>query len=240
MVCYLGAPAANPWLGGVQSSALEESMDQSQSRKGARSTRAIGEFLLIVAGVSVALGAEALWETRQDRTREAEYIAQVRSDLSENTLRLREALELEEMTHLSIQTAIDAVVQQERISPDSAQAWLHDRRGLNYADPRPLTGTFSALIAYLPQLIYDHAEYDRWVHLYLPHMERLREIGIGVHPRNSSPVFPTNYALLYASTNPDVLAALHGVLQKHRNRRIYLDRMLESTRELADLMAIPN
>jgi hypothetical protein len=233
-------------------------VNQNRSQKSIQIRRVVGEFLLIVAGVSVALGAEALWEARLDRIREAEYLDQVRSDLAENERRLLEAIDSEEMTHVSIQTAIDAVVQRRTISPDSAQAWLHDRKGLGYSDPRPLTGTFSALIStgdlrlvrdpsireglitYLPQLQYDHAEFDRWVQLFIPHIETLRAIGIEVSDQGLAPTNPTKFALARASTNPAVLVALHGVLQKHRNRRIYLDRMLDATRELSDRLAVPN
>ncbi len=56
----------------------------------------VGEFVLIMAGVTVALGADALRSARQDRMREEEYLEQLRSDLAENRERLVAAIEDEE------------------------------------------------------------------------------------------------------------------------------------------------
>lgn len=227
-------------------------MNQVQS--GARFGRLFVEFLLIVAGVSVALAADAFWEFRTEVQREAEYLGQIRSDLTENERRLLAALEDEDMIEASVQRAIDAFVLAQSVSPDSAQAWFHTRRGLNYADPRLLTGTIDALIStgdlrlirdpsvrqglmsYLPKIEQDRAEFDRWVGLGVDHVEQLRIIGLRASPDGVRPDFPANAALTHARREPEVLEALHGLLQKHRVRQVYLERMLESSRSLSELL----
>src|SRR5687767_7199590 len=54
--------------------------------------RLAAEFAVIVIGVLVALGAQALWEHRQDRGRERAYLRQLLSDTRENELRLDTAI----------------------------------------------------------------------------------------------------------------------------------------------------
>ena len=161
----------------------------AEDQSGARFGRLFVEFLLIVAGVSVALAADAFWEFRTGLEREAEYLDQIRSDLSENERRLLAALEDEDMTEASVQLAIGAVVSAQPVSADSVQEWFHGRRGLSYADPRLLTGTLDALVntgdlrlirdpfvrqgllSYLPKIEQDRAEYDRWAGLGVDHIE---------------------------------------------------------------------
>lgn len=226
----------------------------SGERGGGRLRRGLAEFFLIVAGVSVALGADALWEYRSELDREREYLEQIRADLTANIGSLEEALSSEAMTESAVQSAIDAVVSGGPIAPDSVQLWLHERRGLSYADPRLLTGTIDALVntgdlrlvrdasirqglvSYLPRIEQDQSEFDRWVGLGIDHIEQLRIIGMRASPAGTRPDLPANYALTHASEDPGVLEALHGLLQKQRGRRVYLERMLESTQILSELL----
>jgi hypothetical protein len=85
-------------------------------------TRLVGEFLLIVGGVSVALAADSLWSARQDRVRETEYFEQLRSDLAENRVRLEAAIDDEETIGAAARSALHAVRSGEPISLDSARA----------------------------------------------------------------------------------------------------------------------
>jgi hypothetical protein len=216
-----------------------------------------GEFFLIVAGVSVALAAESAWGIRKDRILESEYLAQIQADLAENEKRLLVAIALEEMQRAAAQAAFDAVSERRPIPPDSANAWLHERRGLNYSDPRLLTGSVSALIgtgdvrlvrdpvvrkaimAYLPQISADQAEFDRWVeHLLMP-LERLRAVGLRIPLSGYSHPSPSVRAVSATSPDPEVLTALDGIKFSHGERLLYLNRMLAATRELADELLQP-
>src|SRR4051812_47630658 len=49
---------------------------------------AAAQLLLIVTGVLVALGAQAMWNDHQDRARETDYMRQLRSDLVETVTSL--------------------------------------------------------------------------------------------------------------------------------------------------------
>jgi hypothetical protein len=109
-------------------------------------SRLIAEFLLIVAGVTVALGADSLWSIRQDHARESEYLEQLRADLAENRARLDAAILDEETLGAAALAALEALARESPITADSARAWLVERRGFMYSDPRLLTGTFSGLI----------------------------------------------------------------------------------------------
>ncbi len=160
-----------------------------------RFRRAATEFVLIVTGVSVALGAQSLWDFGQDRDAEREYLSQLQSDLAENQRRLRDALELEEQQAAAAQAALNALAAGAEVPADSAQVWLMERRGLFYSDPRPITGTFSALvetgdlrlirdsekrnaiISYLAQIGADKTEFDRFVDDHLFALRIIRAAG---------------------------------------------------------------
>ena len=207
----------------------------------------LAEFLLIVAGVTVALGADSLWSLRQDRARESEYLEQLRADLTENRTRLVAAISDEETLGAAALTAMKALASGTPISADSARAWLVERRGFNYSDPRLLTGTFSglvesgdlrlirdpdvrtAIIAYLPQITADRAEFDRWVDAFIEGVRAFRPVVLdlpeyyprvgeaGVHALSAVPVHPLMGQVLDASVWTNEI------------RLIYLRRMLAAT-----------
>jgi hypothetical protein len=219
--------------------------------------RALGEFLLIVAGVSVALGAESLFGLRQERVREADHLAQIRSDVEENERRLVEAIALEESRRGSAQIAFEAANARQVISADSAQAWLIERRGLYAADPRLLTGSLSALIgtgdlrliqdrgvraalvAYVPQVVSDRTEFDRWTQHQVLFLTSLHRVGVSEGSPGDLSQHPAVSALSAAPLNPEVLIALEGVLWTARNRLTYLNRMLDATRQLLNGLPAP-
>ena len=224
------------------------------------------EFVLIVAGVSVALGADSVWEWRQDRQREAEYLAQLSEDLDENAGRLRAAIELEESQRRAAITAFEAVAGGVEVSPDSARSWLLDRRGLYYSDPRLVTGTFTALVStgdvglirdpairravvgYVPKVQDDMEEFDRWVDRLIEYNAGLRRIGLAVEEApettidRSAPLAelsrgdPSVSALANTRGDAGVLTSLDGVLFTILPRLTYLRSMLDSTTELYDLL----
>jgi hypothetical protein len=218
-----------------------------------RASRALGEFLLIVAGVTVALGAESLWAARLDRLREAEYMEQLRSDLAENQRRLDVAILDEETIGAAALTALQAVMSGEPIPVDSAQAWVVERRGLFYSDPRLLTGTFSglvesgdlrlvrdptirkAIIAYVPQVVSDRAEFDRWVDTFIAGLVKYRP-----SPRRGAVEDPTTFqetVNLVASGSPVAAELLDHAIWTNTVRLIYLRRMLAATDSVASVLA---
>ena len=100
------------------------------SRQGeAGRSRLAAEFLLIFAGVTVALGADSLWSLRQDHARESAYLEQLRGDLAENRARLDAAILDEETLGVAALSALEALRRGSPIPADSARAWLVERRG---------------------------------------------------------------------------------------------------------------
>src|SRR5262245_6959792 len=94
-----------------------------------RARRWFSEFIVIVAGVIAALGADSLWDAWQDRQSEQVYLQQLRSDIGENVRRLEAAIALETKQHEAGETAYRAVLGQQVITTDSAYAWMITRRG---------------------------------------------------------------------------------------------------------------
>jgi hypothetical protein len=217
----------------------------------ARLYRLFGDFVLIVAGVTVALGADSLWGIRQEHIAEAEYLAQLGSDLEENERRLVSAIKLEEVQGAAARQAFRAVAAGRGVAPDSAQAWLVERRGVYYSDPRLLTGTISALletgdiglvrdpglrqavVAYLPQITHDQAQFDRWADRGMDHLDALRAAGVGPGLTWASLVEPAVRAIVTSSGEQEILVALDGAVYANQIRLVYLGRMLDATKELA-------
>lgn len=222
-----------------------------------RFRRLLGEFALIVAGVTVALGADSLWDYWQDRVAEREYLTQLESDLVENQRRMDEAIELEKLQSAAGQSALKAIVAGGAIDADSAQAWLIERRALFYSDPRPLTGTFTALvetgdlrvirdpkkrkavIGYLSQITADKAEFDRFVDQTMGYIAQFREAGTGPDRAWASLGASAVRALLEDPRNPVLSTALEGLITSCEIRLVYLNRMVEATVEALDLVALP-
>ncbi len=215
-----------------------------------RARRAVAEFLLIVAGVSVALTADSVWDYRQDRMAETEYLAQLRTDLAETRQRLTDARTLEQQQHAAGVAALSALASAEVVSPDSARSWLIDRRGLYYSDPRPITGTLSALVqtgdlrliraadqrnaivSYLAQITEDKREFDRFVDESLVAIRMIRAAG-------ATPARPWGLigdaavrALVGRPVDPAVPTALEHVITAAEIRQVYLSRMIEATQSI--------
>lgn len=222
--------------------------DARVSRAG-RARSALAEFLLIVAGVSVALAAESLWSARQDSILEAEYLKQLSSDLEENRLRLLAAVRDEEMIGTAALTALTAIRSGEAVSADSARAWSQERRGLYYSDPRLLTGTFSGLVdsgdlhlirdpqirkavlAYPPQISQDKAEFDRWVDTYIQILKPYRKVALEADVYRAELGESGVVALTGNPVDPLMLEVLDGQIWTNQVRLIYLRRMLEATED---------
>jgi hypothetical protein len=212
-----------------------------------RSRRLVGEFLLIVAGVTVALAADSWRAARGEHEREADYLAQLRADLSENRQRLESSIEREKMQGEAALAALRAVQEGRAISLDSALVWMVDRRAFAYSDPRLLTGTFSGIIAsgdihlvrdpgirttilaYLPQIDEDKAEFDRWVDFYLEGAASLRRAASDRVDYAPDPGVPAAHLLVNNPSHPSVLPSLDAAVFANEARSEYLRRMLAAT-----------
>ena len=216
-----------------------------------RFARAASEFVLIVAGVSVALAADSLWDFRQDRAAEREYLAQLRADLTENETRLVAALDLERQQAQAAQRALDALATGGPIAPDSAQLWLMEERGLFYSDPRPITGTLSALVqtgdlrlirdletrnalvSYLAQITADKTEFDRFVDESLTGIRMLRASGAAPAVAWGELGDAAIRGFLRRPVPTDAPIALEHIITASELRQVYLTRMLEATEATA-------
>lgn len=213
------------------------------------------EFVLVVVGVSVALGADSLRAAHEDRVREAEYLEQLTADLKENQARLAAAILDEETLGAAAVTAMNALKSGAVISPDSARAWLVERRGLYYSDPRVLTGTFSglvdsgdlrlihdpvvrgAIVAYVPQISADQAEFGRFVDTFIEGLKSARLVIQGLP--EYEPVISDGAvaAFIHRPADARMVTALDLAIWSNQIRLIYLGRMLEATNRTAEIMA---
>lgn len=213
------------------------------------------EFIVIVAGVIVALGANAMWGDWQDRRAEHAYLDQLRGDLDENLVRLRDAMKLEDTQHAAAGAAYAAVVRGDNISKDSAAAWMVTRRGVYYSDPRLLTGTVTTLIStgdlklirnsslrqsiagYSTRIQEDREEFNRFVASLQPPFDALREEGFRQHGTIADRAgFAAVVAAVTGRPGVAVQHALDGVLIASEIRSVYLKRMLETTQTLREAL----
>jgi hypothetical protein len=228
---------------------------EQKSKRRWNAERWISEFVVIVAGVLVALSANSLWEGWHESRTERVYIEQLRIDMDENVRRLQAAIALEIQQQKAATAAFQAVTSGQPISRDSAQAWLITRRGVYYSDPRLLTGTVTELIStgnlrllrnaalrqavagYATRIREDRDEFDRFVASLQPPFEVLRNEGF----RNNPPGFPREdfgavVAAVTGTPGKEVLAALDGVLIASEIRSFYLRSMLQTSEQLRKLL----
>ena len=107
--------------------------------------RAIRDVALIVAGVLIALAANAWWQARQDQARARDYITQLLADVRENERTLRSAFELDSTTAHGVQRLLSGLDRVPAPPRDSLRVWMQ-RPPVFYSDPRPRLGTVNALI----------------------------------------------------------------------------------------------
>jgi hypothetical protein len=106
---------------------------------------AVREFVVIVAGVLVALGAQSWWENRQERQREQEYLQQLLADTRENERRLNEAIAQDSISGQAITRVLRALQAPDALPPtDSLVRWI--LRAGRASDFQPLTGTSGAMM----------------------------------------------------------------------------------------------
>lgn len=107
---------------------------------------AFGEFVLIVAGVIVALAATAWWDGRQDRQRERDYLLQLLEDTRENDRRLRAATDEDGNRYRMVERIVQALTPNRPLPPDDSLRFWWSQGPLGFSDPRLVLGTLRALI----------------------------------------------------------------------------------------------
>lgn len=102
--------------------------------------RVLGELVVIVAGVLIALALDSWWESHQDRERESAYLSQLLKDLRETEARLQTVIDGDSSMLQQVSSVLDRALNGPLPSPDSL--------GLptGYTQFRPLTGTQAALV----------------------------------------------------------------------------------------------
>jgi hypothetical protein len=107
--------------------------------------RAIRDVALIVAGVLIALAANAWWQARADQARARVYVTQLLADVRANELELRSAFQLDSTTAVGMQRLLNALDRVPAPPRDSLREWMQ-RPPVFYSNPRPHLGTVNALM----------------------------------------------------------------------------------------------
>jgi hypothetical protein len=102
------------------------------------------EFLVVVAGVLVALAVQAWYEGRRDAERERAYLLQLAADLRDTERLLDTADVANRASTLAAARFVRAFYEPTRPPRDSVLAWYG--RASSYETVRPVTGTVEALI----------------------------------------------------------------------------------------------
>jgi hypothetical protein len=103
------------------------------------------EFAVIVTGVLVALGAQAWWESREERQREQEYLRQLLSEIRVNEARLVDAIRQDSVGGAAVDRALEVIDGNGPLPPaDSMVSWVS--RAGSASDFKPLSGTYRALL----------------------------------------------------------------------------------------------
>lgn len=103
------------------------------------------EFLVVVAGILVALGLQAWWQERQDATRGAEFQRQILSDARATERSLRESIAQDRAHYTATRLLSAALYAPEVPTRGQTLQWLQSYSGW-IADPRPVVGNVNALI----------------------------------------------------------------------------------------------
>jgi hypothetical protein len=108
---------------------------------------AVGEFVLIVTGVLVAMAANSWWESRRDRTREETYVIQLLADTRANQVRVDSAIAADSVAQRSTGRLLGTL--SGNVPPatrDSTPRGIQGADAFSSPDFRPLLGTYTALL----------------------------------------------------------------------------------------------
>jgi len=103
------------------------------------------EFLVVVAGILVALGLQAWWQDRQDSSRGADYQKQILSDVRATERSLRESIVIDQAHYAANRLLSTALYAPDGPTREQSLQWLQSYSGW-IADPRPVLGNVNALI----------------------------------------------------------------------------------------------
>jgi hypothetical protein len=103
------------------------------------------EFIVVVAGILVALGLQAWWQNRQDSSRGAEHQQQILADVRATERTLRESIAIDRAHYATTRLLSTALYAPDPPTPEQTLAWLRSYSGW-IADPRPVVGNLNALI----------------------------------------------------------------------------------------------
>lgn len=103
------------------------------------------EFLVVVAGILVALGLQAWWQDRQDASRGAQYQQQVLSDVLATERTLRDSIAIDRSNYSAAKLLGTALYAPGIPTREQTLQWLTSHSGW-IADPRPVLGNVNALI----------------------------------------------------------------------------------------------
>jgi hypothetical protein len=107
--------------------------------------RLAAEFIVIVAGVLIALGVDAARDAHVDQVRADAYLRQLRTDLSVTAAGLAEAISVDQRARDGADRAIEAFNSPRLPPSDSLAAWIAAATNSS-ADFYPTMGTVTALI----------------------------------------------------------------------------------------------
>lgn len=105
---------------------------------------ALSGLVVIVFGVLIALGAEALWSERGDRLRERDLLGDLLEEFNENEARLLTDISANEMASAAAFEWVDAMTSATRPPPDSLQELFE--LAANDARFDPVTGAIRSLV----------------------------------------------------------------------------------------------
>jgi hypothetical protein len=104
------------------------------------------EFLIIVAGVLVALAAQAWWQQRDNRAREHDYLRQLLDETRQNEDRISDALGFDSAVYAMQSRLVQAFRSPGPLPPnDSLAAWMVGT--LASSNLQLLTGTYEAIVS---------------------------------------------------------------------------------------------
>jgi hypothetical protein len=212
------------------------------------------EFALIVAGVLTALAAQAWWEARQEREREAAYSVQLVADAQETERRLEAALASERLAEISTRWLAEALQSEGPLLEDSIRAWLTPPRWIFwYSDPRPVLGTVASLLqtgdlrllrkdavrratsAYANEINGEQIEFSRWVEQDIDALSAFETLGsrlVDEFPFTKTPEDTGMRGAIFITAlrnSPEIRSLLLTTETARRNRVFYLERMRDAT-----------
>lgn len=215
---------------------------------------ALGEFMLIVAGVLVALAANAWWEGQKDRERERIYLTQLLNDTRENERRLEEVIRSDSLGREAQGRLVHALDAPTPLpSSDTLAVWII--AGQYNRVVAPVMGTYTTLFqtgeirliqddSLRLQLVRLSSDFDREVELLSSFMEMGRQAnrvyygkfpfmwriyeGSGLDVR----VRADNFDFEPFRVDPEVRASIVASQIANKNRLVIHRDLLDQTRAL--------